>query len=241
MRVLAKISGEALSRGSGGVFSDAAITSISNQLLHLVDHGYEVVVVVGGGNILRGSSSSGWQIDRTEADYVGMLGTIANGILIRAKVEALSKVEVRLMSAVDVPQVGENYVRRRAMRHLERKRLVLLCGGIGQPFVTTDYPAVQRAVELKCELVLAFKNGVSGVYDRDPRTDSAARMYRTISIEKAVAESLGFMDRAALVLAQQQNVCIHVIGADDNDAAIRAIKGEPVGTRVSKDCDTVFY
>lgn len=145
------------------------------------------------------------------------------------------------MSAVDVPQVGENDVRRRAMRHLERKRLVLLCGGIGQPFVTTDYPAVQRAVELDCDCLLAFKNGIAGVYESDPRKNAGARKFRSISMETAVTEALGFMDRAALVLALQHDVRIHVVGFEQRDAARDAVRGGSVGTVITRDSPDTFY
>lgn len=241
MRVLVKVSGEALSRGSEGVFSDLAITAVVNQLIRLHEHGMDVVVVVGGGNIFRGSSSSDWEIERVEADNVGMLGTIANGILLRAKLEAISEIEIRLMSAVGIPQIGESYIRRRAMRHLDRRRLVLLCGGIGEPYVTTDYPSIQRSIELKCDCVLAFKNGIDAVYDSDPRTNPDAKRFRSISVERAITEALGFMDRSALVLAEQNDVKIHVVGFDQSDAAVRAVEGGAVGTVISKNSPVEYY
>lgn len=241
MRLLVKVSGEALAEGSSGVFSDEAISRVTKYLVSLASNGNEVVVVVGGGNIFRGTTSSDWNIERVEADNVGMLGTIANGILLRAKIEATSDVEVRLMSAVDIPAIGEKYIRRRALRHLERGRLVLLSGGIGQPYVTTDYPSVQRAVELDCNSVLCLKNGIDGVYDSDPKVNPEARRYRTLSIETAIANSLGFMDRAALVLAKQHDVHIHVIGVDTGVSVLEAVNSGTVGTRVSRDAESAFY
>ncbi len=241
MRLLVKVSGEALAEGASGVFSDDAISRVTKYLVSLASNEHEVVVVVGGSNIFRGTTSSDWNIERVEADNVGMLGTIANGILLRAKIEATSDVEVRLMSAVDIPAIGEKYIRRRALRHLERGRLVLLSGGIGQPYVTTDYPSVQRAVELDCNSVLCLKNGIDGVYDSDPKTNAGARRYRTLSIETAIANSLGFMDRAALVLAKQHDVHIHVIGVDTETSVLEAVHSDTVGTRVSRDAESAFY
>ncbi|QDG76027.1 uridine monophosphate kinase [Labrenzia sp. PHM005] len=241
MRLLVKVSGEALAEGSSGVFSDDAISRVTEYLVSLARNGHEVVVVVGGGNIFRGTTSSDWNIERVEADNVGMLGTIANGILLRAKIEATSDVEVRLMSAVDIPAIGEKYIRRRALRHLERGRLVLLSGGIGQPYVTTDYPSVQRAVELDCNSVLCLKNGIDGVYDSDPKLNADARRYKTLSIETAITNSLGFMDRSALVLAKQHDVHIHVIGVDSGTSVLEAVNSDTVGTRVSRDAESAFY
>lgn len=241
MRALVKVSGEALAQGSEGVFSDAAISRVVKHLVTLAENDFEVVVVVGGGNIFRGNSSNEWNIERVEADNVGMLGTIANGILLRAKLEATSDIQVRLMSAVDIPQIGEKYIRRRALRHLERNRLVLLCGGIGEPYVTTDYPSVQRAVELDCDRVICLKNGIDGVYDSDPKTNAQAKKYRTLSIETAITDSLGFMDRSALVLAQQHAVEIQVIGIDSDSSLLDAVKSSTVGTRVTRDGEITFY
>ncbi|MEP4194959.1 MAG: hypothetical protein ABJL99_04905 [Aliishimia sp.] len=234
MRILVKISGEALASGSSGVFSDEAITKVVDQLLFLHENNIDLPVVVGGGNIFRGSSSSDWNIERAEADNVGMLGTIVNGILLRAKFEAASTVPIRLMSAVDIPQIGEKYVRRRAKRHLEKRRIVILTGGIGEPYLTTDYPSVQRAVELGCETVLAVKNGIDAVYESDPSETPNARKFSSLTFEHAIKESLGFMDRAALVLAEQHDMKIRVLGFEDQQAALKALKDGGIGTTVTR-------
>ncbi len=241
MRVLVKVSGEALAQGSEGVFSDKAISRVVKNLVNLAESDVEVIVVVGGGNIFRGSSSLDWNIERVEADNVGMLGTIANGILLRAKLEATSDIQVRLMSAVDIPQIGEKYIRRRALRHLERSRLILLCGGIGEPYLTTDYPSIQRAIELECDRVICLKNGIDGVYDSDPKTNPDAKKYRSLSIENAITNSLGFMDRAALVLAQQHAVEIQVLGMDSDISLQDAIKSPTNGTYVTRNGEITFY
>jgi uridylate kinase len=234
MRILVKISGEALASGSSGVFSDEAITKVVDQLLFLHENNIDFAVVVGGGNIFRGSSSADWNIERVEADNVGMLGTIVNGILLRAKFEAASSIPIRLMSAVDIPQIGEKYVRRRAKRHLEKRRIVILTGGIGEPYLTTDYPSVQRAVELGCETVLAVKNGIDAVYESDPSENPNARKYASLTFEHAIKESLGFMDRAALVLAEQHDMKIRVLGFEDQQAALEALKDGKIGTTVTR-------
>ncbi|MEP3784331.1 MAG: UMP kinase [Ascidiaceihabitans sp.] len=234
MRVLVKISGEALASGASGVFSDEAITQVVDQLLFLHSNNIDLAVVVGGGNIFRGSSSSDWNIERAEADNVGMLGTIVNGILLRAKFEAASNVPIRLMSAVDIPQIGEKYVRRRAKRHLEKRRIVILTGGIGEPYLTTDYPSVQRAVELGCETVLAVKNGIDAVYESDPAENPDARKFSSLTFEHAIKESLGFMDRAALVLAEQHDMKIRVLGFENQQAALEALKDGKIGTTVTR-------
>ncbi|MHA6344909.1 UMP kinase [Roseivivax sp. CAU 1761] len=238
---MVKISGEALASGAAGVFSDSAISAVVEEVLKLHRSGAEVACVIGGGNIFRGSVSSDWNIERVEADNVGMLGTIANGILLRAKVEAISDVEVRLMSALTIPQIGEPYIRRRAARHLEKRRLVLLCGGIGEPYLTTDYPSVQRAIELDCDCVLAMKNGIDGVYESDPRKNPDARLYKTLTFEKAIKDRLTFMDQAALVLAQQHRMKVHVVGFDQPGAAERVLKGEELGTTLSDEGSVTYY
>ncbi|ETX16353.1 uridylate kinase [Roseivivax halodurans JCM 10272] len=241
LRVMVKISGEALASGSSGVFSDAAISSVVKEILKLQETGAEIACVVGGGNIFRGSVSSDWNIERVEADNVGMLGTIANGILLRAKIEATSDIEVRLMSALTIPQIGEPYIRRRATRHLEKNRIVLLCGGIGEPYLTTDYPSVQRAIELDCDCVLAMKNGIDGVYDSDPRKNDDARLYKSLTFEKAIKDRLTFMDQAALVLAQQHSMRVHVVGFDQSGAAGRVLNGEQIGTTISDEAGVTYY
>ena len=232
-RVLLKLSGAALAGGDkSATFDRAAIDHITGEVMSLTDIGIQVVMVVGGGNIFRGNLASQWSIEQAEADNMGMLGTIINGVLMRAVLESKG-VKVRLTTALPTPAVAEPYIRLRAIRHLEKGRVVICSGGMGQPFVTTDYPAVQRALETRCDAVLVAKNGVDGIYNADPRVDDSARRYDTLSTEQALREDLRAMDQQALILARDHMLPVHVFDFDQNGIARRLCLGEDVGTLVT--------
>lgn len=232
MRVLIKVSGQALAGGGSFGLEPESVMRLAGEIAAASDLA-EVAVVVGGGNILRGSESDDFGIDRVEADNVGMLGTAINAVLLRGAITSQTDRDVRVMSALPMTSVAETYVRLRAIRHLEKGRIVIMACGIGQPFVTTDYPSVQRAVELEADLLLAAKNGVDGVYDADPSKVPDATRYETVSFDEAVRLGIRVMDPSAFILARDHGLPIRVFDIEAPEAMVRILKGEPVGTLVS--------
>jgi uridylate kinase len=241
-RVLIKLSGGAIAGHSDGSSFDAGrVQFIVDELLSAKDLGVEIVIVIGGGNIFRGRISEQWSIDRVEADSMGMLATVLNSIMLRAAIKARGEqYEARVMTAIPMEWVAEPYIRLRAVRHLEKGYIIILAGGIGQPFVTTDYPAVQRALETHSEAILVAKHGVDGIYTEDPRKVPTARRYASLSYDECIKADLKVMDQSALALAREYGACLHVFDFD-RPGSIRAIvTGEKVGTYVSADSPCVF-
>lgn len=189
-RVLIKLSGGAIAGHGEAGFDPAAVEHIVREVLEVRDLGIEVAIVIGGGNIFRGRISEAWDIPRVEGDNMGMLATVINAVLLRAAIKARSDYEVRVLTAFPMEWVAEPYIRLRAARHMEKGYIVILGGGIGQPLVTTDYPAVQRAIELECDAILAAKHGVDGVYDSDPRNNPAAKRFVSVSYDDVVRNDI---------------------------------------------------
>src|ERR1700691_1546999 len=189
-RVVIKLSGEALAGAAGTGADPASLAMIADELLSVHKLGVEVAVVIGGGNYFRGRMADGWGIGRAEADNIGMLGTVMNALMLRGVLTARSEADVRVMTAVPMQSVAEPFIRLRADRHLRRGLIVLLAGGIGQPYVTTDYPAVQRALELEADALLVAKRGVDGVYDSDPKHNPVAAKYVKLTYEEAIAADI---------------------------------------------------
>lgn len=239
-RVLLKISGGAIGGDTGGVFDATAIEHIVRQILSAHELGVEVVAVVGGGNIFRGRVSEAWKIERAEADNIGMLGTLINAVMLRAALKAHTDCDVRVMSAFPIPSMAEPYIRLRADRHLKKGSVVIVGGGNGQPFVTTDYPAAQRAVELQCQAILAAKKGIDGVYTADPNLDASAQKYETLSFDDVLRLDIRVMDQSALLLARDHGIPIHVFGFDQNGSVGKICRGEQVGTLISAQAHTVL-
>jgi uridylate kinase len=232
-RVVIKLSGAALS-GPEPVGLDAgALEHVADEVLAVVDAGVQVAVVVGGGNFFRGSLAEQWRIERAEADSVGILGTVMNGLMLRGVLKARGEREVRVMTAIPIPSVAEPFIRLRAQAHLDKGYIVIASGGIGQPYVTTDYPSVQRALELNADALMVAKNGVDGVYAGDPRKDPAARRYDRLSFDDAIAKDLRVMDPSAFILARDHNLPLHVFDIAQTGAMTDILKGEPVGTEIS--------
>ena len=231
-RVLLKVSGEALmGEREYGLCTDT-VAAIATDVGDVVAMGVEVCLVIGGGNIFRGVSGAASGMDRAQADYMGMLGTVINGLALQDALEQLGCV-VRVMSAVDVPSAVEPYIRRRAMRHLEKRRIVIFVGGIGNPFFSTDSTVVQRAVELNADLAIAAKNGVDGVYTGDPKTDPTAYKLDRVSLQKALRKGYKVMDPTAFAQALAQKLTILVIDGNERGELIRALrKKKGVGTIV---------
>jgi uridylate kinase len=239
-RILVKFSGGALrpQEAGEGLVHPAALNQVARQLASLRALGAEVAVVMGGGNIFRGRDAAAFQIERAEADQIGMLATVINAMFLRGALVGQGYGDVRVMTAQPMTAVAEPYIRLKAAAHLDRGRIVILAGGTGQPYQTTDYPAVQRAGELGCEAVLIAKDGASGVYEADPRTHPRARAYQVLNATDLLRQELQVMDPTAVMLARDLHLPIHVVGADDPDHLVAVFRGEDVGTLVHWDLPT---
>lgn len=231
-RVLLKLSGEALMGDSHYGIDPAVVTSLAQQIKKVVDKQVEVAVVIGGGNIWRGISASTKGMDRSTADYMGMVATVLNGLALQEASERAG-VPTRVMTAIEMRDVAEPYIRRRAIRHMEKGRVVILAAGTGNPYFTTDTAAALRALELNAEILLMAKNGINGVYNADPRLNPDARRYERLSHQEAIEKDLRVMDAAALSLCRENNMPILVFDIRDDGAIERAVAGEQVGTLVT--------
>jgi len=230
-RILIKASGQTLAGDAGFGLDPDAVNAFADEVIAASELA-EVAIVVGGGNILRGSMADDFQIDRVEADNVGMLGTAINALILRGALSGKTSKDVRVMSALPMTSVAEPYIRLRAMRHLDKGCIIILACGIGQPFVTTDYPSVQRAVELDADILLAAKNGVDGVYDKDPAVHSDAVKFDTISYEEVIKRGIRVMDPTAFILARDHSMKIRVFDSSAEGAMAQIIQGANIGTLV---------
>jgi len=230
-RVLLKLSGEALMGDGEYGIDTSTVVNIAKQLKRVVDSGVQVAVVVGGGNIWRGDAAERRGMDRATADYAGMLATIINALALQ---DALEKegVDTRSQSAIAVQAVAESYIRRRAIRHLEKGRLVIFAAGTGNPYMTTDTAAALRSIEINADVLLMAKNKVDGVYDSDPLTNAGAKKYDQISYLDALRMRLEVMDSTALSLCMDNNLPIKVFDLQAPNGIERVVAGELVGTLV---------
>ena len=231
-RILLKLSGEALMGDLEYGADPERIAAIAAQVKQVSDRGVETAVVVGGGNIYRGLSGAAAGMDRATGDYMGMLATVLNALALQDALEKVGAV-TRVMSAIEISEVAEPYIRRRAMRHLERGRIVIFAGGTGNPFFTTDTAAALRALEMHAEVILMAKNGVEGVYTADPRKVPDAKFIESISHREAIEQQLQVMDVTALSLCMDNKLPIHVFNMDDEGNIDRIVCGERVGTVVA--------
>jgi uridylate kinase len=232
-RVVVKLSGEALAGSANTGVDPASLFRVADEVLSVRDLGVQVAVVVGGGNYFRGRMAEGWGISRAEADNIGMLGTIMNALMLRGALTARTDIDIRVMTAVPIHSVAEPFIRLRAVHHLERGLIVLLAGGIGQPYVTTDYPAVQRALELDADALLVAKRGVDGVYDSDPNINPDAVRYSRLTYDEALAAGVRIMDTSAFVLANEQSLTMHVFDVAAAGVMRQICEGAELGTRIS--------
>ena len=207
------------------------IAAIARQVKTVADRGVETAIVVGGGNIYRGLEGAAAGMDRATGDYMGMLATVLNALALQDALEKTGAV-TRVQSAISISEVAEPYIRRRAMRHLERGRIVIFAGGTGNPFFTTDTAAALRALEIHAETILMAKNGVEGVYSADPRTDPDAEFIPDLTHREAIEKRLQVMDSTALSLCMDNGLPIHVFNMDDERNIDRIVCGERVGTVV---------
>ena len=232
-RVLLKLSGEAFAGGGGLGVDPDVVASIARQITDVVASGTEVAVVIGGGNYFRGAQLSERGMDRARADYMGMLGTVMNCLALQDFCEKVG-LDTRVQTAIEMGQVAEPYVPRRAMRHLEKGRVVIFGAGLGQPYFSTDTTAAQRALEIGAEVVLMAK-GVDGVYDSDPRTNPNAQRYEYLTCDEVLAQDLKVADATAISLCRDNDLPIVVFNLLVEGNIARAARGERIGTLVSSD------
>jgi len=231
-RILLKLSGEALMGELEYGADPIRIKTIAAAISRVHETGVEVAIVVGAGNIYRGMAGAAAGMDRATGDYMGMLATVLNALALQ---DALEKADVhtRVQSAITISEVAEPYIRRRAIRHLEKGRVVIFAAGTGNPFFTTDTAAALRASEIHAEAILMAKNGVEGVYTADPAQDPDARFLPELTHMDAIQRRLGVMDATALTLCMENELPLYVFNMDDEDNILRIISGERVGTLVS--------
>jgi uridylate kinase len=231
-RILLKLSGEALMGPLEYGADRDRLAAIAQQVKRVSDRGVEVALVVGGGNIYRGLRGAAEGMDRATGDYMGMLATVLNALALQDALERVGAV-TRVQSAIEISEVAEPYIRRRAMRHLERGRIVIFAAGTGNPFFTTDTAAALRALEVHAEALLMAKNGVEGVYDADPRVTPDANFIPEITHRQAIEQRLEVMDSTALSLCMDNTLPIYVFNMDDEGNIDRIVCGERVGTLVT--------
>ena len=230
-RVLLKLSGEAFGGGAVGVDPDV-VRGIARQIAAGVREGVEVAVVVGGGNFFRGAELQQKGMERSRADYMGMLGTVMNCLALQDFLEK-EGIDTRVQTAITMGQVAEPYIPRRAIRHLQKGRVVIFGAGAGMPYFSTDTVSAQRALECQCDEVLMSKHGVDGVYDSDPRTNPAAKRYDRLSFTEALRSGLKVVDAAAFSLCMENKLPMVVFGMDGEGDITRALRGDRIGTLVS--------
>jgi uridylate kinase len=233
-RVLLKLSGEALMGDNSFGIDSHVLDSIAKQIKKIVRRDVEVAIVVGGGNFWRGAAAEAAGMDRATADQAGMLATIINALALQDSLEN-NGVVTRTQSAITIMAIAEPHIRRRAIRHLEKKRVVIFAGGTGNPYMTTDTAAALRAIEINAEVLLVAKNKVDGVYDSDPRKNPKAKKYRHITHRQALHLQLEVMDITAFSLCQQNRLPIIVFDLRSKDSILRVIEGEDLGTMVTSE------
>ena len=231
-RILLKLSGEALMGQLPFGTDPGCVASISAAVKQVTERGVEVAIVVGGGNIYRGLEGAASGMDRATGDYMGMLATVLNALALQDALEKLGQ-HTRVQSAITISEVAEPYIRRRAIRHLEKKRVVIFAAGTGNPFFTTDTAAALRALEVHAEAILMAKNSVEGVYDADPRVNADAKFIPEITHREALQRGLQVMDSTALSLCMDNKLPIYVFNMDDEANIQRIVSGDRVGTLVS--------
>ena len=230
-RILLKLSGEAL-MGNGEYGIDSKVLSAyANEIQAIVNQNVELAIVIGGGNIYRGIQSEGAGFDRVQGDHMGMLATIINGMALQSALESI-KIETRLLTAIRMEQVAEPYIRRKAMRHLQKGRVVVFGAGTGNPYFTTDTAAALRAIEIEADVILKGTR-VDGIYTADPEKDTSATKYETITFDEVFQKKLSIMDLTAFTLCQENNLPIKVFNMNIEGNLAKICKGENVGTLVN--------
>jgi uridylate kinase len=229
-RVLLKLSGEALAGGKGFGFDFDTVSKFADELQSVIDTGASVGLVIGGGNIIRGSQLATMGLDRVSADYMGMLGTVINALAVQDVLERKG-IDTRVMTAIRMEEVAEPYIRRRAIRHLEKRRIVIFAAGTGNPYFSTDTAAVLRAIQIRANLIVKATS-VEGVYSADPKKDPNAKLYEEISFRDVMLEDLKVIDQTAITLCRENSLPLIVLNIHRPGAFVAAVRGERVGTLV---------
>ena len=232
-RVVLKLSGEALAGEQGYGIAHSMLTSVAEQVKEVQQLGVEMALVVGGGNIWRGISGSSQGMDRATADYMGMLATVMNALALQDALEQ-NNIQTRVLSAIEMRQIAEPYIRRRAIRHMEKGRIVIFAAGTGNPYFSTDTTAALRAAEIEAEVILMAKR-VDGVYDCDPLKNPEAKKFERLTYLDVLSKGLGVMDSTAASLCMDNNIPLIVFNLNKKGNILRAIKGETIGTYVGRD------
>jgi len=235
-RILLKISGEALLGGMDYGIDPATLTRLASELRDVREMGVQVAVVIGGGNIFRGAGLAEGGLDRVTGDHMGMLATVMNSLAMQDALEKLG-VHARVMSAIKINEVCEDYIRRRAIRHLEKSRVVLLAAGTGNPFFTTDTAASLRAIEIGADLLLKATK-VSGVFTADPVKQPDARRYSSLSYDQVLTDKLAVMDATAVVMCRDNNLPLRVFNVNNKGDLLRIVNGEDVGTLLTREAES---
>ncbi|SFI52643.1 uridylate kinase [Paenibacillus sp. UNC496MF] len=232
-RIVLKVSGESLSGNNGYGIESSMISSIAEQVKEVVELNVEVAIVVGGGNIWRGIAGSAKGIDRATADYMGMLATVMNSLALQDALEQID-VPTRVQTSIAMQQIAEPYIRRRAIRHLEKGRVVIFAAGTGNPYFSTDTTAALRAAEIEAEVILMAKNKVDGVYSADPFKDASAEKFETLTYLEVLNRNLGVMDSTASSLCMDNDIPLVVFSITEAGNIKRVVLGEKIGTIVMK-------
>lgn len=233
-RILVKLSGEALNGQKNKMILDnEKLQVVAKAIKSMVDEGVQICVVVGAGNIWRGKLAKDIGIEHSTADYMGMLGTIINSLALQSSFESVG-ISSRVMSSIEVKAVCEPYIKRKAIRHLEKGRVVIFAGGTGNPFFTTDTTAALRAMEMDCDSIFMAKNGVEGVYDDDPRKNEKAKLIKNLTFTDIMTQKLEVMDTTAVALIQNSDIKIRVFNMDNTDNFLKVLHNEDIGSIVSK-------
>ena len=232
-RVLLKLSGEALS-GDNKIFDPEVLANLAKELKEIYEEGVELAIVVGGGNFIRGKFAEEMNMDRVQVDNMGMLATVINSLAVQNALERAG-VPTRVQTAIEMNKIAEPYIQRRAIRHLEKGRVVIFGAGTGSQFFSTDTTAALRASEIKAEVILMAKNGVDGVYSADPKVDPTAVKYESLSYMDIIEKDLKVMDHTAITMCMDNNVDLLVFNMNDMSNIKRVVYGEKIGTVVSKE------
>lgn len=230
-RVVLKLSGEALAGENGFGIRPGVLRGIAGEIREVHSLGVQVGLVIGGGNVIRGVNAAAEGLNRTSADYMGMMASVINALALQDALEA-EGLSTRVLTALEIKQVAEPYIRRRAVRHLEKSRIVIFAAGTGNPYFSTDTAAVLRAAEIEAEVVLMAKHGVDGVYDADPRLDPNATRYDEVSFDEAIRKNLRVMDQTAIALCRENQMPMVVFDMTVPGNIRKVVTGEKIGTRV---------
>lgn len=232
-RIILKLSGEALANKDGTILNPEKLNVIAKAVKAMHEEGVEIGIVIGAGNIFRGKISSKIGVDRTNGDYMGMLGTIINCIALSSALEKIG-VTTRVMSAVEVNKIAEPYIYKKAIAHLNCNKVVLFAGGTGNPYFTTDTCASLRALEINADAILMAKNNVDGVYDSDPKINKNAKFLKTLTFKEVIDRNLAVMDQTSITMLMGQNITIRVFNMENAENFMKVIHGEDIGTTIKE-------